>query len=117
MRKLSAKIWLTSLLAGLLLAACTGPVIPRPTHDTVPSYDGNAQNSGFLGFLPSGGAVITPRAKAKYDGLVGLYGAREIPPVKLGDGLQSFTNGTWIIDAEHLVDFQVWNAWRKEGRP
>ena len=117
MRKPSAKIWLISLLAVALLAACTGPVVPRPTHDATPSFDGNAQNSGFLGFLPTGGAVITPRAKAKYDGLVGLYGEREIPPVKLGDGIQAWTNGTWYIDDQHLVSFQKFNAWHKEGKP
>ena len=109
------KLFGAILASSLLLAACS-TVIPPGLTDTQASFDGNVQNSGFIGFESNGSGILTPRAYARYNLLAGQYGKQFIPPVKPGDGCLAYTNGTWLIDRQHLAQFQTMNQWKKEGR-
>ena len=100
----SARKWLP-VLALLLLCSCTGPVTRKEARSFVPSFDGNAQDSGVKAVVPEG-FLISEAAKVRYDLLVGKYGAKELPPVVVGDGLTR-TNGGWVIDREHMVKWGV----------
>ena len=43
-------------LLGIILVGVMGCTIaPKPVTATAAAFDGNEQNGGFLGFLPSGG--------------------------------------------------------------
>lgn len=100
-------------VASVAFTACT--VTPTRLRDSTASFDGNQQNSGFLGFTPDGAGVLTPKARARYNGLIEVYGGTNYfrPPLKMDSGLTPFTNGTFQIDAEHLVKFGQMNRWRK----
>lgn len=93
------------LLSALGLAACTSTVTPARVEAATPSYDGNAQNSGFLGFFPDGSGHLTPHARDRYNALVAVYGRDFLVSLKPDAGLAQRADGTWQIDAEHLADF------------
>lgn len=95
------------------LTACT--VAPKPVTDKVASYDGNAQNSGFISWASDGGGIITPHARDRYNALIELYGTRFLPPLKYDAGITATPTNTFHIDAEHLVQFGIMNAWRKSS--
>ena len=111
------KTWLNSLityLAGLLMGitlSCT--VLPEPPHETTPSFDGGAQNSGFLGFDAAGRGILTANARARYNALIATYGARYAPPLTLDAGLTPTATNTFLIEPQFLVDFREMNRWRK----
>ena len=107
-----AAVIMIAVEAGLFLG-CTSTVAPKPARDNVASWDGDAQNSGFIGYLPGGSGVITSHAKARYDALCAAYGSRFLPPLAAGPGLAETATNTWVIDAEHLEKFMLMNRWRK----
>lgn len=90
---------------GLIFASCT--VTPHQVVSHSPSLDGTNRNSGFFGFRSDGYGMLTEHAKQRYDALVRRYGSEMTVPVREGDGL-SRTNesSVWIIDPEHLADFE-----------
>ncbi len=100
-------------LFALLLAGCT--VTPKKVSATVASFDGGAQNSGFLGYTTNGG-VLTPHAFERYNALSARYGTNFVPALTPAAGCAAFTNGTWLIDAQHEIYFKTMVRWRKEGR-
>jgi len=102
------------ILVAVVILGCT--VTPRIVNDSQPSFDEGKQNSGFLGYTADGSAVITSNALARYNALCVRYGTNFLVPVRPGDGVQPFTNGTFLIDAQHNVDAQKMNRWLKEGR-
>lgn len=111
--------WLlgTLLLAVLIgQSSCTTTVTPKIVRDSTASFDGNAQNSGFLGYTEDGYGVITEKARKRYNALIKTYGKRYPVTLKPDAGLKAFTNGTWLIDNEHDVKATEMNLWRKSGR-
>jgi hypothetical protein len=97
--------------------ACTTTVTPVQIKDTVHSYDGTNQNSGFIGSGTNGCGYITPHARDRYNGYIEIYGKRFIPPLVCDEGLKYIaTSNVWEIDQEHLVKFGVMNQWRKSGK-
>lgn len=113
--KTSLKAFLASACLLLVLASCT--VTPKIVKDAGASFDGNARNSGLIGYDPAGRGILTPHARDRYHALIEMYGKRFDPPLRAGDGLLPTATNTVLIDAEHLVDFATMNGWRKaEGR-
>jgi hypothetical protein len=105
-------IW--ALLLALALTGCAGTIRPAVVTRNAASWDGTNQNSGFLMFT-NGGALITSHARDRYNGLIGTYGARFVPPLAPDAGVQAA--GIWYqIDAEHLADFCTMERWRREGK-
>ena len=107
--------WLYVVAITLCSVSCSTTVAPRSAFDTVASFDGGVQNSGFIGFADDGSGVITQHAKDRYNALVGIYGNKFLPVLVTDDGVRSHTNGTYLIDAEHLVKFGTMNQWRRDG--
>lgn len=111
-------LWLIAMLTLLALVGlsngCT-TVTPKIVHDDTPSFDGGAQTSGFLGYLPDGSGVISQHAADRYNSLIAKYGDRYTVPLKPNAGLTPYTNGTVRIDAEHNVKAQEMNRWRKSN--
>jgi len=98
---------LAVILLCLGLSGCTvAPDILPPAAQA--SYDGNAQNSGLVGFTPDGGALITTHARDRYNALVAKYGKNYTPPLQPDVGLEP-RNGLYHIDAQHLVYFAEMN--------
>ena len=97
-----------------MLIGCAGTTVPKPAKDTVASWDGTNQNSGFIGFTSDGSGIITAHARDRYNGLAARYSNQFIPPLKLDDGLKPMGTN-WLIDPEHLVKFRTMNRWRKSG--
>lgn len=84
----------------LLISGCT--VIPKHPTTNVPSFDGNSQNSGVIGFTDDHYIIITQEKLAQYDALISVYGSKFYPAIKLNDGIQ-FRNNQILIDKEHFV--------------
>lgn len=100
------------MLAVLIAVGCT--VVPKPVVDRQPSFsETGKQDSGFLGSLPDRSGVFTASAVARYNLLAKDFGDKLFPPVKPGDGVSPFTNGTYRIDAAHRVKFGEMNQLRK----
>lgn len=104
------------MLALALVIGCARTVTPVIPHDTQASWDGNQQNSGFIGWAQDGSGIITPHARDRYNALVSVYGTNFAPVLKLDAGLIATTTNTFLIDAQHLVYFDTMNRWKKEGR-
>lgn len=100
------------LFFGGCLAGCT--VAPRVVTESVASFDGNQQNSGFIGFTTNGAGIITPHARDRYNALVATYSAKFLPPLTADSGITPTATNTFLIDAEHLSDFGIMNHWRKQ---
>lgn len=106
-----------AVAAFMTLAGCAGTVRPGTAHAKTASWDGNEQNSGFLGFDPlTGNGVMTPHARERYNGLIASYGGRFTPALHQDAGLWPTGTNTFLIDAEHLADFARMNRWRR-GAP
>jgi hypothetical protein len=117
LRQASASVLSVALVLSVLCVLCCAcTVTPRTIKDSGASFDGNDRNSGFIAYAPDGAGIITPRARGRYNGLVANYGTRFSPPLKLDDGLRATTTNTFLIDAEHLVDFGVMTGWRRSGQ-
>jgi len=107
--------WLYVVALTFCSVSCSTTVAPRAANDVVASFDGGVQNSGFIGFTEDGSGVITQHAKDRYNGLIGIYGNKFIPVLVTDEGVNAYTNGTYLIDAEHLVKFGTMNQWRRDG--
>lgn len=98
----------------LAFVSCT--VTPRTVTDPGASFDGNARTSGLIGYAADGSGILTPRARDRYNALIAEYGNRFAPPLTPDAGVSQTATNTYLLDAEHLVDFAVMNGWRKSGQ-
>jgi hypothetical protein len=117
------------LVLNFLLVGCA-TVTPDKIQDDVASFDSstpsnyNKDNGGLIAILEDG-AVITSRAKDRYNKLIEMYKIKfkkekaielvenaGITPYK-----DRYGNDLFLIDNEHLVYFGVMNSWLKEKVP
>ncbi len=96
------------LLALLLCAGCTSTIVPTAVESKAASYDGNDQNSGYLG-----NGRITAHARDRYNGLIKIYG-RDARLVE-DQGLSFNSDGSWSITKECLVKFLEMSDWKRAG--
>jgi hypothetical protein len=101
------------ILLNLFLFSCT--VTPIQVKDNTPSFDGASQNSGFIGFDDRGYGIITPNARARYNGLIEVYGKKFTPPLTPDVGLTLTSSNTYLIDPQHDVYARSMNHWKKQG--
>lgn len=95
------------LATALLVSGCT--VVPRaPELPDLASFD---TAPGGVVELVSGGARLTPRAVARYEGLIALYGNGFVPALQPGHGLVGD-----VISNDGLEKFMIMNQWRRMGR-
>lgn len=108
---------LLTILITISGTSCTTTVVRPAIEDRQPSWDQNAQNSGFIRFNEDGSGVITEKARARYNALIGKYGDRFLPELELDSGITAGPGQKeWTITAEALVKFMTMNRWIKEGR-
>lgn len=110
------KLKFASLFLSLLLG-CT--VTPTTVRDNTIRYEGGAQTAGFLGFTSFEGqrwGVISAAKQVEYNALIARYGTnpRWIVPLTNNFGLAPYTNGTWLISKEALVNFGVLNEMHRK---
>lgn len=104
---------LALLFLAFLPAACTSTIVPHEVESKTASFDGNVQNSGFLGFDVEGSARITANARGRYNSLIEIYG-RDAKLVK-DQGLSPNSDGSWSITKECLVKFLEMSDWKRAG--
>lgn len=106
----------TSLLLVLILtlSGC-GTVKPVTWKAKQASFDQGEQNSGILDFQ-LGRLHITENAELRYEGLVGVYGKKFTPPIKVSDGLVQLPDGTWLMDKQHVEYFSTMTLWKNQGK-
>lgn len=111
---------LSILLLTLSLTACYTTITPQKIADSSASFDGNERNSGLIALSRSGGAIVTPRARERYNGLIALYGRHFTPPLTEDYGVTvGFAAGApknYTLTKEALVKFATMNRWKKEGK-
>ena len=115
-----------AMIVGLSLAVSGCTIAPSPVKAPVAGFSANDQNGGFIGFLPAHAAGqarpghITAGAHARYEALLSAGYAKGLmlPVPGPQDGLTELPDGTWEIDAEHLVLFgQMATAFRSGAKP
>lgn len=103
-------------VAALYATACTSTITPKATPPPAQaSFDGNTQDSGFLGWLADGSARITPHARDRYNALIALYGRDYTVPLRSDAGVAQLADGTFQIDAEHLAAFLAMAEKKRSG--
>lgn len=133
MRRRDARnMWLVIVVTVVLGAValcfigCSSTVVPAPIEAAQASYDEGEANSGILA-LVDGGALITARARERYNALVLLYGGEFLPALTLDHGIRPATaaeastvnrppSTVSVISNEALQKFALLNAWRRMGR-
>jgi hypothetical protein len=119
-RALKLSIGLVCLALGLfslsvIVSGCNSTVAPAPVESRQASYDHGEQNSGILSLVP-GGALITPRARERYNALIAIY-RREFSPALVADqGVSPEAAGNFRITNEALQKFILMNSWKRMGR-
>ena len=101
-----------ALLLALMSSGCT-TVTPKIVESPGASWDGTNQNNGFLGWTTNGCGRLTPHARARYNGLIEVYGQKFLPPLTADYGITPGDAGEFIFTPEALADFVRMNRWRK----
>lgn len=91
-------------------------IIPPRIELTQPSFDGNEQNSGILDYVDGKGFHITKTALLRYQGLVSIYGVKEIPSVDPNSGVTDNKDGTFFVSDEVIVRFMDYTSKKVNGR-
>ena len=122
MKKKNRKLWINCVFACLVsfaFVACKTAeiktIIPPRIVEEQPSWDENTQNSGIIEHVPGKGFLITPKALARYQALVGLLGAREIPPILPEEGINIEPDGKIYMTFEATIHFVVLSDKFKAG--
>lgn len=107
---------LVAVIAFALLAGCSTVVpTPAPTPN-MPSWDGGALNSGIIAVQPSGEFLVTAHLRARYNGLIAVYGNRFIPALQEDAGCVSVDGATWRMTPEAMSNFATMCQWKRMGR-
>lgn len=116
-RNMVAVIIVTVVLGALAVffIGCSSTVTPAPVESSQASYDEGEQNSGILA-LVDGGALITARARERYNALIAEFGGEFLPALQRDHGITPEADGKFRITNEGLQKFVVLNAWRRMGR-
>lgn len=98
-----------------LLAGCAPTITPRVVQSQSASFDGNAQNSGLVGFDDAGNGILTEHGWNRYLELVHEYGSHFTPPLAAPELSAKTATNTFLIDRQHLAYFAAMNRWKKQG--
>lgn len=115
------KICLNNLLLIGILTSCT--IIPKKVITNTPSLDSNGnETSNFLGFYTNNinqvYAVIDSHGRDRYKMLIDKYGKNDLIKLnnhifKESDGINLFTNNTYLLQLDDLRKFSTMNRWNK----
>ena len=105
------------VIVTLLCAGCTSTIVPEAVASKTASFDGNEQNSGFLGFDTQGNGRITAHARDRYNALAALYAPEFTPPLLPDAGITKTPTNTFLLDARHLEYFATMLRWHRQAKP
>lgn len=107
-----------SLLILGLFAGCASTVTPEPVPITSEiAFDGAEQNAGIVAVQADGSFVVTDRVRARYNILIGEYGAKFLPPLTPDAGLVPLPEpNRYAMTAAALADYATMVQWRRMGR-
>ena len=117
--------WVAAVVVCALVLGCTSTVRPKVVEDNQVSFDGTNRNSGVLATVTNAqgsvtGAIITTHARDRYNALIDSYGGYYRPPLQKDAGVCPIPTGagvsSYLIDAQHLVEFMTMNRWSKQGK-
>jgi len=123
------KKFVSILVLNFLIVGCA-TITPDKIQDNTASYDAstpsnyNKDNGGLVALMDNG-AVITLKAKERYNNLIKMYKVKfkkeKAIDLEIDAGIKPYKdrygNDLFIIDNEHLVYFGVMNSWLKEKVP
>ena len=122
MKNKNKKLWINcvfAFLASFVFVACKTAdiktIIPPRIVEEQPSWDENTQNSGIIEYVEGKGFLITNKALTRYQSLVALLGAKEIPPILPGEGVTIEPSGKIYLTSEAAVHFVVLSDKFKAG--
>jgi hypothetical protein len=98
----------------LFICASCSTVVPKGVESSGASFDGNERNSGVIGWTAQG-LLITPRAMARYDDLVSVYGRDYQPAISQGHGAARQPDGNYVLTREAAAKFDEMSRWRRAG--
>ena len=110
------------LLAANFAACKTAPkqpiktILPPRVELTQPSFDGTEQDSGIKDYIDGKGFLITKTALLRYQGLVSVYGVKEVPPVDPQNGVTENSDGSYFLSDESMVRFMDYTSKKVNGR-
>ena len=107
-----------SLLILGLFAGCASTVTPEPVPITSEiAFDGSEQNAGIVAVQADGSFVVTDRVRARYNILIGEYGAKFLPPLTPDAGLVPLPEpNRYAMTAAAMADYATMVQWRRMGR-
>lgn len=107
-----------SLLILGLFAGCASTVTPEPVPITSEiAFDGAEQNAGIVAVQADGSFVVTDRVRARYNILIGEYGAKFLPPLTPDAGLVPLPEpNRYAMTAAAMADYATMVQWRRMGR-
>lgn len=107
-----------SLVISLFLSSCKTPeiktVIRPPVVESQPSFDENVQDSGIKSYVPGKGFEVSSHAVVRYNALIFVYGARQVPPIIENQGVIKEGDKIYMT-SQAMVDFIVLNQKFKRG--
>ena len=122
MKNKNKKLWINcvfAFLASFVFIACKTAdiktIIPPRIVEEQPSWDENTQNSGIIEYVEGKGFLITNKALTRYESLIALLGAKEIPPILPGEGVTIEASGKIYLTSEAAVHFVVLSDKFKAG--
>lgn len=97
-------------------------VVQKPVVATMPSYDGNIDDSGIVSVVKDAenktlGFVVTPGFVERYNSLIDWYGHRFTPPLKHDVGVIQNTGKNMLIDNQHMICYLDMQGWKRQGKP
>lgn len=98
-----------------LLSGCT--IYPRQVVYGTVSYVNNVRDSGMKGRDGvTGLEIVDGQIKDRYDAMLAIYGSKYAPVPKADVGFTAFTNGTYLLDNQHLHIYLQMCVWKRSGR-
>ena len=107
-----------SLLILGLFAGCASTVTPEPVPITREiAFDGAEQNAGIVAVQADGSFVVTERVRARYNILIGEYGAKFLPALQPDAGIIPLPEpNRYAMTAAAMADYATMVQWRRMGR-
>ena len=100
--------FLQIFLFSILVVSCKTKqiesIMPPAIVETQPSWDGEKQNSGLIGYVDGKGFEITRKAGERYKALTEKFGKQLSPVIYPGEGLEVFGEN-YILSAEYMSVF------------
>lgn len=100
------------LFVSICLNGCSTPYLNDARQ---PSFDGNEQTAGVIGFLPDGSVEISPGGRETYNSLIEAVGSKTQPVTYKDFGVHSIDNGNYSFTKQAIDRWDSMNVIYKEN--